>query len=128
MVNNVCNRNGNNFCLIKLDSNLNVVLAVSLIPWNVFNALSFAAQCKQSAYANSVSLDFNQVSIDEVTNSSSMPEQSGQTLTNNAKVIVKQETSIPEPAPVRHPGQPPHQVVFAPPLRDDGKVWSGRDK
>jgi hypothetical protein len=31
-----------------------------------------------------------------------------------------------ELAPVRHPGQPPHEVVFALPLRDDGKVWSGR--
>ena len=31
-----------------------------------------------------------------------------------------------EPAPVRHPGQPPHEVVFALPLRDDGKIWSCR--
>ena len=49
-----------------------------------------------------------------------------QILTNNDTVIVKQETSTSEPAPVRHPGQPLHEVVFALPLRDDGKVWSGR--
>ncbi len=30
-----------------------------------------------------------------------------------------------QPAPVRHPGQSSHEVVFALPLRDDGKVWSG---
>jgi len=29
------------------------------------------------------------------------------------------------PAPVRHPGQPSHEVVFALPLRNDGKIWSG---
>jgi hypothetical protein len=87
---------------------------------------SLLPNANQSAYANSVSLDFNQVSIDEVTNSSLMPEQSGRTLTNNATVIVKQETSMSEPAPVRHPDQPLHEVVFALPLHDDGKVWSGR--
>jgi len=26
------------------------------------------------------------------------------------------------PAAVRHPGQPPYEVVFALPLRDDGKI------
>jgi hypothetical protein len=29
-------------------------------------------------------------------------------------------------APVRHPEQPLHAVVFALPLRDDGKIWSGK--
>jgi hypothetical protein len=31
-----------------------------------------------------------------------------------------------KPAPIRHPGQPPHEIVFALPLRDDGKIWSGK--
>ncbi|MGA8106998.1 MAG: hypothetical protein WB815_10135 [Nitrososphaeraceae archaeon] len=52
--------------------------------------------------------------------------QGDQVLASNDSVIVKQETFMSEPAPVRHPGQPPHEVVFALPLRDDGKVWSGR--
>lgn len=39
--------------------------------------------------------------------------------------ILIQNTSMSIPAPVRHPGQPSHEVVFALPLRDDGKVWSG---
>jgi len=30
-----------------------------------------------------------------------------------------------QPAPVRHLGQPSHEVVFALPLRDDGMIWSG---
>ena len=42
------------------------------------------------------------------------------------EVFIAQNTSISAPAPVRHPGQPPHEVVFALPLRDDGKIWSGR--
>jgi hypothetical protein len=36
-----------------------------------------------------------------------------------------QNTSMSVPAPVRHPGQPSHEVVFALPLRNDGKIWSG---
>ncbi len=39
--------------------------------------------------------------------------------------ITIQNTSISVPAPVRHPGQPSHEVVFALPLRDDGNIWSG---
>ena len=42
------------------------------------------------------------------------------------QVFIAQNTSMSAPAPVRHPGQPPHEVVFALPLRDDGKIWSGR--
>jgi hypothetical protein len=42
------------------------------------------------------------------------------------EVFIAQNTSMSAPAPVRHPGQPPHEVVFALPLRDDGKIWSGR--
>jgi hypothetical protein len=42
------------------------------------------------------------------------------------EVFITQNTSMSAPAPVRHPGQPPHEVVFALPLRDDGKIWSGR--
>jgi hypothetical protein len=42
------------------------------------------------------------------------------------EVFIVQNTSMSGPAPVRHPGQPPHEVVFALPLRDDGKIWSGR--
>ena len=59
-------------------------------------------------------------------NSSAMIDEGNIILINNDIGIVKQETSMSEPAPVRHPGQPPHEVVFALPLRDDGKVWSGR--
>ena len=40
--------------------------------------------------------------------------------------IVEQRTEMSIPAPVRHPGQPLHEVVFALPLRDDGKIWSGK--
>ena len=39
--------------------------------------------------------------------------------------ITIQNTSMSVPAPVRHPGQPSHEVVFALPLRSDGNIWSG---
>jgi len=39
--------------------------------------------------------------------------------------IALQNTSMSVPAPVRHPGQPSHEVVFALPLRNDGNIWSG---
>lgn len=42
------------------------------------------------------------------------------------EVLIIQNTSMSAPAPVRHPGQPLHEVVFALPLRDDGKIWSGK--
>jgi hypothetical protein len=39
--------------------------------------------------------------------------------------VTIQNTSMSVPAPVRHPGQPSHEVVFALPLRTDGNIWSG---
>jgi hypothetical protein len=44
--------------------------------------------------------------------------------TNQTEVVI-QNTSMSVPAPVRHSGQSSHEVVFALPLRDDGKVWHG---
>jgi hypothetical protein len=41
------------------------------------------------------------------------------------KEITIQNTSMSIPAPVRHPGQPTHEVVFALPLRNDGYIWTG---
>ena len=43
----------------------------------------------------------------------------------NLKEIVIQNTTMSIPAPVRHPGQPTHEVVFALPLRNDGHIWAG---
>jgi hypothetical protein len=48
--------------------------------------------------------------------------------TANSEVlsIVEQRTEMSSPAPVRHPGQPLHKVVFALPLRDYGRIWAGK--
>ena len=48
--------------------------------------------------------------------------------TANSEVLalVEQRTEMSNPAPVRHSGQPLHEVIFALPLREDGKVWSGK--
>jgi hypothetical protein len=70
--------------------------------YNYLNAIAFA-------YAN----------IDNNNNSSSS------NLLNESYTIVEQKTVMSQPAPVRHPGQPSHEVVFALPLRDDGMIWSG---
>ena len=50
----------------------------------------------------------------------------GQNQTTSEEVFIVQNTSMSAPAPVRHPGQPLHEVGFALPLRDDGKIWSGK--
>ena len=47
-------------------------------------------------------------------------------LDNSSYTFIEQKTGMSQPAPVRHPGQPSHEVVFALPLRDDGKF--GRER
>jgi hypothetical protein len=37
-----------------------------------------------------------------------------------------QETAISTAAPVAHTGNLPHAVVFALPIRDDGKIYTGQ--
>ena len=51
---------------------------------------------------------------------STITESQNQTATaeQEQEVFIVQNTSMSVPAPVRHPGQPPHEVVFALPLRD----------
>jgi hypothetical protein len=86
---------------------------------------SMPSNVSESALASSG--DVKKTSLNTVANNSSaIIDEGNMILTNNDTGIVKQETSMSEPAPVRYPGQPPHEVVFALPLRDDGKVWSGR--
>ncbi len=41
------------------------------------------------------------------------------------EVFIVQNTSMSVPATVTHHGQPLHQIVWALPLREDGKIWSG---
>jgi hypothetical protein len=41
------------------------------------------------------------------------------------EVIIVQNTSMSVPASVAHHGQPLHAIVWALPLRDDGKIYSG---
>jgi hypothetical protein len=69
------------------------------------------------------SQSFAQTSVDIGSNNEN---QTSTNLSNQEhEEITLQNTSMSKPAPVRHPGQPPHEVVFALPLRDDGKVYSG---
>ena len=62
---------------------------------------------------------------DNNNNNSSLSLSSSSILDNGSYTFVEQKTVMSQPAPVRHVGQPSHEVVFALPLRDDGKVWSG---
>jgi hypothetical protein len=59
-------------------------------------------------------------------NSGIYTNKSNSTMNSQTLSIVEQRTEMSIPAPVRHPGQPLHAVVFALPLRDDGKIWSGK--
>src|SRR5918999_3069469 len=67
------------------------------------------------------SIVFATVDIINNNNFSSSPS----ILHNSSYTFVEQKTVMSQPAPVRHPGQPSHEVVFALPLRDDGRIWSG---
>ena len=60
------------------------------------------------------------------TNNNNNNSSSSSILDNGSYTFVEQKTVMSQPAPVRHPGQSSHEVVFALPLRNDGKVWSGK--
>jgi hypothetical protein len=74
----------------------------------------------------------NSSSLEEMISNSSNNDseiylnKSNSTTNSQTLSIVEQRTEMSSPAPVRHPGQPLHAVVFALPLRDDGKIWSGK--
>jgi hypothetical protein len=73
-----------------------------------------------------VSNDFNSnVFASADINNNNFSLSSSSILDNGSYTFIEQNTVMSQPAPVRHPGQPSHEVVFALPLRDDGKVWSG---
>ena len=59
-------------------------------------------------------------------NSGIYTNKSNSTTNSQTLSIEEQRTEMSIPAPVRHPGQSLHAVVFALPLRDDGKIWSGK--
>lgn len=54
-----------------------------------------------------------------------MALQTAQAQQQNTSIARIQKTVMSAPAPVAAPGHATHQVVFALPLRDDGKIWSG---
>ena len=73
-----------------------------------------------------VSNDFNSIVFASADiNNNNFSLSSSSILDNGNYTFIEQKTVMSQPAPVRHPGQPSHEVVFALPLRDDGKVWSG---
>jgi hypothetical protein len=89
-----------------------------LVPVIIF----FMAGTEMSILSNDLnSIVFASTDINNNNNNSS----SSSILDNGSYTFVEQKTVMSQPAPVRHPGQPSHEVVFALPLRDDGKVWSG---
>lgn len=73
----------------------------------------------ETSIYNDLNIDFAFANINNNNSSSSL------NLLNESYTIIEQKTVMSQPAPVRHPGQPSHEVVFALPLRDDGRIWSG---
>jgi hypothetical protein len=89
-----------------------------LVPVIIF----FMAGTGMSILSNDLnSIVFASTDINNNNNNSS----SSSILDNGSYTFVEQKTVMSQPAHVRHPGQSSHEVVFALPLRDDGKVWSG---
>lgn len=72
-----------------------------------------------------VSSDLNSIVFATVDINNNSNSSSSSILHNGIYTFVEQKTVMSQPAPVRHPGQPSHEVVFALPLRDDGRIWSG---
>jgi hypothetical protein len=67
-------------------------------------------------------------SISFIQNSYQQQQENNNTtnaLDDNNVSIVQQRTVMSKTASVSIPGQQPHEVVFALPLREDGKIWSG---
>jgi hypothetical protein len=75
----------------------------------------------------SIGIVFLIASISFIQNSYQQQENSNttNTLDDNNVSIVEQKTVMSKTASVSIPGQQPHEVVFALPLREDGKIWSG---
>lgn len=55
----------------------------------------------------------------------SMEITSDNASSNDTYISQKTEMSVPASPMVTPPGKLPHQTVFALPLRDDGKIWTG---
>ena len=77
-------------------------------------------------FSSSRRLLFGQTNAEIAMNSTSITGGQNLTASEEGEVFIVQNTSMSAPAPVRYPGQPPHEVVFALPLRGDGKIWSGK--
>jgi hypothetical protein len=66
-------------------------------------------------------------SIGAATASSNIGTQSQVTAQQQSEEIYRiQETAMSSAAPVAHTGNLPHAVVFALPIRDDGKIYTGQ--
>ena len=76
----------------------------------------------------SIGIVFLIASLSFIQNSYQQQQENSNTtnaLDDNIVSIVEQKTVMSKTASVRIPGQQPHEVVFALPLREDGKIWSG---
>jgi len=101
--------------MFNLFKNEHSTIALKLI---VIIAVIILFIAETSIY-NDLNIDFAFANINNNNSSSSL------NLLNESYTIIEQKTVMSQPAPVRHPGQPSHEVVFALPLRDDGRIWSG---
>ena len=79
-----------------------------------------------SSFVNDINSFLTSSSSKSISNSTTnSPTETSSSNQLSLHEITIQNTSMSVPAPVRHPGQPSHEVVFALPLRNDGKIWSG---
>jgi hypothetical protein len=66
------------------------------------------------------------ISIAVIAASNTAMQQHATAQQQNEEVYRIQETAMSTAAPVAHTGNLPHAVVFALPIRDDGKIYTGQ--
>lgn len=101
-----------------------ILVGVTLI---ALCALDLLLSTGGQVIAQNLSSREEMISSSSINNNSEIYLNKKNSTTNSQTLsIVEQRTEMSNPASVRHPGQPLHAVVFALPLQDDGKIWSGK--
>ena len=93
--------------------------AATLVTLDVLDLLLINGE---KVVAQNSSSQVEMVSRNSNNNSETYVGKSNITANSEVLSIVEQHTEMSSPAPVRHPGQPLHEVVSALPLLDTGKV------
>ena len=96
-----------------------------LVPTIIFCMASLGIHIVSNDLSSTIVFASAEINNNNNNNNNNSSSSFSSIIDNDSYTFVEQKTVMSQPAPVRHPGQPSHEVVFALPLRNDGKVWSG---